>query len=49
MVVFYAPKTDEVEKNIPEKEKEINKDNTLQSKIMEKPRRMVFHKKEIGP
>ena len=40
-------KTDEIVKNIPEKE--INKDNALQSKIMEKPRRMVFHKKEIDP
>lgn len=42
-------KTDEIVKNIPEKGKEINKDNPLQSKIMEKPRRMVFQKKEIDP
>ena len=40
---------DEIVKNIPEKGKEINKDNPLQSKIMEKPRRMVFQKKEIDP
>ena len=42
-------KADEIVKNIPEKGKEINKDNPLQSKIMEKPRRMVFQKKEIDP
>ena len=42
-------KTDEIVKNIPERGKEINKDNPLQSKIMEKPRRMVFQKKEIDP
>ena len=42
-------KTDEIVKNIPKKE--INEDNALplQSKIMEKPRRMVFQKKEIDP
>ena len=42
-------KTDEIVKNTLETEKEINKDSVLQSKIMEKPRRMVFHKKEIDP
>ena len=38
---------DESVKNIPETEREINKNNTLEPKTMEKPQRMVFHKKEL--